>query len=68
VPGDSAAKWAEVRNYVTKNVHRTTYPARGWDVGSGVQIAGWPEMRWEQVPSAQVAALKARYASGLGLW
>lgn len=74
------AKWAEVRNHVAKNMHRTAYPeyrARGWDVGSGPVEAGCKVlggrvkgtgMRWEQAASAQVAALKALYASGLGLW
>jgi hypothetical protein len=73
-------KWAEVRNHVAKNQHRTAYPdyrARGWDVGSGPTEAGCKlragrvkgvGMRWEQTASAGVAALKALYASGMGLW
>lgn len=74
------AKWAAVRNHVAKNQHRTAYPeyrARGWDVGSGPTEAGCKilagrvkgtGMRWEQSASAGVAALKALYASGMGLW
>jgi hypothetical protein len=76
----AAEKWAEVRNHVWKNRHRTKYPeyrARGWDVGSGPTEAGCKiigqrvkgtGMRWLQGPSAEVAALKALYASGMGLW
>jgi hypothetical protein len=81
--GASAAgqeKWAEVRNHVWKNRHRTAYPeyrARGWDVGSGPTEAGCKVigqrvkgagMRWLQGPSSEVATLKALYASGMGLW
>jgi hypothetical protein len=74
------AKWQEVRNYAWKNRHRTAYPtyrARGWDIGSGPTEAGCKliqgrvkgtGMRWEKVRSAEVAALKALYASGMGLW
>lgn len=73
-------KWAEVRNHLDKNRHRTAYPeyrAKGWDVGSGPVEAGCKllagrvkgtGMRWEQAASAGVAALKALYASGMGLW
>jgi hypothetical protein len=76
----AAAKWSEVRNHVWKNRHRTDYPRyreQGWDVGSGPTEAGCKligqrvkgaGMRWLQAESAQVAALKALYASGLGLW
>ena len=76
----AAEKWAEVRNHVWKNRHRTKYPeyrARGWDVGSGPTEAGCKMigqrvkgtgMRWAQAVSAEVAALKALYASGMGLW
>jgi hypothetical protein len=81
--GASAAaqdKWREVRNHIDRNAHRTDYPtyrARGWDVGSGPTEAGCKVMagrvkgtgmRWEQAASADVAALKALYASGMGLW
>ena len=73
-------KWAEVRQHVWKNRHRTAYPeyrARGWDVGSGPTEAGCKVMagrvkgtgmRWEKTASEAVAALKALYASGMGLW
>jgi hypothetical protein len=73
-------KWTEVRNHLERNQHRTAYPdyrARGWDVGSGPVEAGCKimagrvkgtGMRWEQLASASVAALKALYASGMGLW
>jgi hypothetical protein len=73
-------KWSEVRNHVWKNRHRTDYPRyreRGWDVGSGPTEAGCKVigqrvkgagMRWLQAESAQVAALKTLYASGMGLW
>ncbi len=76
----AAAKWSEVRNHVWKNRHRTAYPQyreRGWDVGSGPTEAGCKVigqrvkgagMRWLQGESVQVAALKALYASGMGLW
>jgi hypothetical protein len=76
----AAARWAEVRNHVWKNRHRTAYPTyrgRGWDVGSGPTEAGCKligqrvkgtGMRWAQALSAEVAALKALYASGMGLW
>jgi hypothetical protein len=76
----AAAKWSEVRNHVWKNRHRTEYPRyreRGWDVGSGPTEAGCKligqrvkgaGMRWLQEASAEVAALKALYASGMGLW
>ena len=76
----AAERWHEVRNHVDKNRHRTEYPeyrARGWDVGSGPTEAGCKVvgqrvkgagMRWLQGSSLEVAALKALYASGLGLW
>jgi hypothetical protein len=76
----AAAKWSEVRNHVAKNAHRTAYPTyreRGWDVGSGPTEAGCKVigqrvkgagMRWLRGPSLEVAALKALYASGMGLW
>lgn len=66
--------------YFRRNVHRLDYPtyrARGWDVGSGPTEAGCKVvgqrvkgtgMRWLQGWSAQVATLKALYASGMGLW
>jgi hypothetical protein len=73
-------KWTEVSHHVQKNGHRTAYPeyrAKGWDVGSGPVEAGCKVlsgrvkgtgMRWEQTHSVEVAALKALYASGMGLW
>jgi hypothetical protein len=73
-------KWQEVRNHVWKNRHRTEYPkyrAKGWDVGSGPTEAGCKVvagrvkgtgMRWDKARSVEVAALKALYASGMGLW
>jgi hypothetical protein len=79
-PAAAAAKWVEVRNHVWKNRHRTAYPeyrARGWDVGSGPTEAGCKViggrvkgtgMRWLQGCSLEVGALKALYASGMGLW
>ena len=66
--------------YVEANVHRMAYPeyrARGWDVGSGPTEAGCKVlggrvkgtgMRWCVAASEQVAALRALYASGEGLW
>jgi hypothetical protein len=82
-PSASAAareKWDLLRQHVEKNGHRTEYPAyraRGWDVGSGPTEAGCKMiggrvkgtgMRWDKARSAEVAALKALYASGMGLW
>jgi hypothetical protein len=82
-PQASAAaqeRWREVRDHVWKNRHRTAYPAyraKGWDVGSGPTEAGCKViggrvkgtgMRWAQARSVEVAALKALYASGMGLW
>jgi hypothetical protein len=76
----AAEKWAEVRNHIDKNAHRTAYPeyrGRGWDVGSGPTEAGCKVvgqrvkgtgMRWLQGNSLEVASLKALYASGMGLW
>jgi hypothetical protein len=73
-------QWAALRQHVEKNVHRTDYPtyrARGWDVGSGPTEAGCKRlagrlkgtgMRWEKANSVEVAALKALYVSGMGLW
>jgi hypothetical protein len=66
--------------YVAENVHRMDYPAyraRGWDIGSGPTEAGCKllggrlkgtGMRWCASGSEQVAALRALYASGEGLW
>jgi hypothetical protein len=66
--------------YVRDNVHRMDYPgyrARGWDIGSGPTEAGCKllggrlkgtGMRWCVGGSEQVAALRALYASGEGLW
>jgi hypothetical protein len=66
--------------YYQENAHRADYPdyrARGWDVGSGPTEAGCKVlqgrlkgagMRWQVSGSEQVAALKALYASGEGLW
>lgn len=66
--------------YVQSNVHRMDYPAyraRGWDVGSGPTEAGCKVlggrlkgagMRRCASASEQVAALRALYASGDGLW
>jgi hypothetical protein len=66
--------------YVESNAHRMDYPsyrARGWDVGSGPTEAGCKVlggrlkgagMRWCASASEQVAALRALYASGDGLW
>lgn len=73
-------RWAEVRQHVWKNRHRTAYPEyreRGWDVGSGPTEAGCKVigqrvkgtgMRWLQSGSVEVGSLKALYASGMGLW
>ncbi len=69
-----------LRGYVEANVHRMEYPSyrdRGWDVGSGPTEAGCKVlggrlkgagMRWCVAGSEQVAALRALYASGQGLW
>ena len=66
--------------YYRENGHRADYPAyraKGWDVGSGPTEAGCKVlqgrlkgagMRWGVAGSEQVAALKALYASGEGLW
>lgn len=74
------SRWAEVLAHVRANVHRTDYPtyrAEGWDVGSGPTEAGCKllggrlkgtGMRWHKSASAEVAALRALYASGMGLW
>lgn len=83
-PAEAAAeareKWQLLREHVQKKRHRTDYPAyraRGWDVGSGPTEAGCKVigkrvksggMRWLQGCSVEVAALKALYASGMGLW
>lgn len=54
-----------------------TYRAQGWDIGSGPTEAGCKVlggrlkgsgMRWTESGSAEVAALRALYASGEGLW
>jgi hypothetical protein len=67
-------------SYYQENSHRADYPsyrAKGWDVGSGPTEAGCKVlqgrlkgagMRWAVAGSEQVAALKALYASGEGLW
>jgi hypothetical protein len=83
-PVDASAEardqWTKLREHVWKNRHRTAYPAyrqRGWDIGSGPTEAGCKligqrvkgaGMRWLQGRSAEVAGLKALYASGMGLW
>jgi hypothetical protein len=83
-PVDASAeardKWTKLRAHIWKNRHRTAYPAyreRGWDIGSGPTEAGCKiigqrvkgaGMRWLQGLSAEVAGLKALYASGMGLW
>ncbi len=66
--------------YYQENGHRADYAgfrAKGWDVGSGPTEAGCKVMqgrlkgagmRWAESGSEQVAALKALYASGEGLW
>ena len=70
----------KLRGYVSENAHRMKYPEyrkRGWDIGSGPTEAGCKllggrlkgtGMRWEECPSAEVAALRALQASGEGLW
>lgn len=77
---EAEAQWQEGCGYFRRNLHRTDYPAYrawGWDVGSGPTEAGCKVvgqrvkgtgMRWLQGASAEVAALKALYASGMGLW
>ena len=67
-------------DYYQENARRADYPsyrAQGWDVGSGPTEAGCKVfqgrlkgagMRWGMAGSEQVAALKALYASGEGLW
>jgi hypothetical protein len=79
-PATAQEKWWEVRNHVERNRHRTAYPeyrGRGWDIGSGPTEAGCKVMagrvkgtgmRWDKPASLEVAALKALYASGMGLW
>jgi hypothetical protein len=53
------------------------YRAKGWDIGSGPTEAGCQVlggrlkgsgMRWAEAVSAEVAALRALYASGEGMW
>ncbi|HLY64729.1 MAG TPA: hypothetical protein VKU60_04265 [Chloroflexota bacterium] len=80
VSAEAWEKWAKLRGHVWKNRHRTAYPTyreRGWDIGSGPTEAGCKiigqrvkgaGMRWLQGLSAEVAGLKALYASGMGLW
>jgi hypothetical protein len=70
----------ELRGFVGRQAHRMDYPAyraRGWDIGSGPTEAGCKVlggrlkgsgMRWAEAGSAEVAALRALYASGEGLW
>jgi hypothetical protein len=79
-PAEAREAWRKLRGHVWKNRHRTDYPsyrAKGWDVGSGPTEAGCKVlgqrvkgtgMRWLQGCSLEVAALKALYASGMGLW
>lgn len=81
-PEDAAVQeeWRLLVGYVQDNVHRMDYPtyrARGWDIGSGPTEAGCKVlggrlkgtgMRWCVSGSAQVAVLRALYASGEGLW
>jgi hypothetical protein len=75
-----AEDWRRLLDHYDGNRHRTDYPdyrGRGWDVGSGPTEAGCKVlqgrlkgagMRWGVAGSEQVAALKALYASGEGLW
>jgi hypothetical protein len=77
---EAQQEWRKLRQHVWENRHRTDYPgyrAKGWDVGSGPTEAGCKVlggrlkgagMRWLQGRSSEVAALKALYASGMGLW
>lgn len=70
----------ELRAFVARQAHRMDYPsyrARGWDIGSGPTEAGrevlggrlkGSGMRWAEAGSAEVAALRALYASGEGMW
>jgi hypothetical protein len=74
---ESLRKWC---GSVSENVHRMEYQddrQRGWDIGSGPTAAGGKllgcrlkgtGMRWQEYPSAEVAALRALQASGEGLW
>jgi hypothetical protein len=79
--GEEAAEELRRRiDHYAENGHRADYPgyrAKGWDVGSGPTEAGCKVlqgrlkgagMRWAVSGSEQVAALKALYASGEGLW
>jgi hypothetical protein len=70
----------ELRGFVGRQAHRMDYPsyrAKGWDIGSGPTEAGCKVlggrlkgsgMRWAEAGSAEVAALRALYASGEGMW
>jgi hypothetical protein len=84
LPAGAAAEVAEglreLRGFVARQAHRMDYPsyrAKGWDIGSGPTEAGCKAlggrlkgggMRWAESGSAEVAALRALYASGEGLW
>ncbi|MGH9208994.1 MAG: ISKra4 family transposase [Acidimicrobiales bacterium] len=79
-PAELHEAWRLLNGYVRDNAHRMDYPAyraRGWDIGSGPTEAGCKllggrlkgtGMRWCVCGSEQVAALRALYASGEGLW
>lgn len=69
-----------LQEHLRENVHRLEYGRyreRGWDIGSGPTEAGCKViagrvkgvgMRWCVSGSEQVAALRALYTSGEGLW
>jgi hypothetical protein len=70
----------KLQGYIEKNVHRMNYPqyrSEGLDIGSGPTEAGCKivgqrlkgcGMKWHQPKSAHLAALRALYLSGEGLW
>lgn len=72
--------WRRLHGYVSNNVHRMNYPdyrRDGLDIGSGPTEAGCKivgqrlkgcGMKWDQPHSSQLAALRALYLSGEGLW
>jgi hypothetical protein len=73
-------EWRKLQGYLENNVHRMNYPEyrrQGLDIGSGPTEAGCKivgqrlkgaGMKWERPHSSQVAALRALYLRGEGLW
>jgi hypothetical protein len=78
--GELQECWRRLVTHYEEDGQRLNYPEyrqKGWDVGSGPTEAGCKivsgrvkgtGMRWCLAGSEQVAALRALYASGEGLW